>query len=98
MTPEQAEAGFVQLDLPDGGRVLVCFRGEVAANPDVEAAVVQMMLAATGSEADVLSALKDYAESSGFTAVPSRDQGYISIETPKRDMSAEGEDGQVYGG
>ena len=98
MTPEQAEAGFVQLDLPDGGRVLVCFRGEVAANPDVEAAVVKMMLAATGSEADVRAALADYAESSGFTVVPSRDQAYISIEAPKADMSAEGEDGQVYGG
>jgi hypothetical protein len=98
MTPEQAEAGFMELNLPDGGRVLVCFRGEVAANPDVEAAVVQMMLAATGSEADVRAALADYAESSGFTAVPSRDRAYITIETPKRDMSAEGEDGQVYGG
>lgn len=98
MTPEQAEAGFVQLDLPDGGRVLVCFRGEVAANPDIEAAVVQMMLAATGSEADVRAALEDYAESSGFTVVPSRDHAYISIESPTQSMNAEGEDGQVYGG
>jgi hypothetical protein len=98
MTPEQAEAGFVELHLPGGGRVLVCFRGEVAANPDVEAAVVQMMLAATGSEADVRSALADYAESSGLTAVRSRDHAYISIEAPKRDISAEGEDRQVYGG
>jgi hypothetical protein len=78
--------------------VLVCFRGEVAANPDVEAAVVQMMLAATGSEDDIRAALAHYAEASGFTAVPSHDQAYISIEAPKTDMSAEGEDGQVYGG
>jgi len=98
VTPDQAEAGFVELDLPDGGRVLVCFRGEVAANPDVEAAVVQMMLAGTGSEADVRAALADYAESSGFTAVPSRDNAYISIEAPNRDMSAQGRDGRVYGG
>jgi hypothetical protein len=98
MTPQQAEEGFMELDLPDGGRVLVCFGGELAANPDVEAAVIEMMLAATGGEDDVRAALADYAESSGFTAVPSRDRAVISIEAPKRDMSAEGKDGQVYGG
>lgn len=98
MTPQQAEDGFMELDLPDGGRVLVCFDGELAANPDVEAAVVQMMLAATGNEEDVRAALADYAESSGFIAVPLPDRSSIAIEQPKRDMSAEGEDGQVYGG
>ena len=80
MTPQQADDGFMELNLPDGGRVLVCFRDEVASNPDVEASVVQMMLAATGGEAEVRTALTDYAEASGLTAVLSRDGGALTVE------------------
>jgi hypothetical protein len=47
--------------------------------PDIEAAVVQMMLAATGSEDDVRSALADYAESSGLTAALSWDRGSLAV-------------------
>ena len=79
MTPQQADAGFMELDLPDGGRILVCFSEEVAANPEIEAAVVQMMLAATGDAAEVRAALTDYAEASGLTAVVSVDHGSFAV-------------------
>jgi hypothetical protein len=79
MTPQQADEGFMELNLPDGGRVLVCFSAELQANPDIEAAVVQMMLAATGSVDDVRSALADYAESSGLTAALSWDRGSLAV-------------------
>lgn len=78
MTPEQAGEGFVELDLPDGGRVLVRFADEVS-NPDIEASVVLMMLAATGSEAEVRAAIADYAESSGLTAWVSADRGSVTV-------------------
>jgi hypothetical protein len=78
MTPDQANDGFVELSLPDGGRVLVSFGGEVSSNPDLEAAVVTMMLAATGGE-EVRDALADYAEASGLTAVISRDGSIITM-------------------
>jgi hypothetical protein len=79
MTPEQADGGIVELDLPDGGRVLVCFGDEVASNSDVEASVVLMMLASTGSEADVRAALADYAEASGLTAEVSIRHGAVTV-------------------
>lgn len=79
MTPEQADEGFVELNLPDGGRVLVCFRDEVAANSEVEASVVLMMLAATGNEDDVRVALADYAEASGLTATVSADRDVLTV-------------------
>ena len=79
MTPQQADAGFMELDLPDGGQVLVSFGEEVSANPEIEAAVVRMMLAATGDAAEVRAALADYAEASGLTAVISRDHGSIAV-------------------
>lgn len=79
MTPQQAEDGYMELDLPDGGRVLVSFSEEVSANAEIEAAVVQMMLAATGDAADVRAALTDYAEASGLTAVVSVDHGSVAV-------------------
>lgn len=79
MTPQQADDGFVELDLPDGGRVLVSFGNEVSANPDIEAAVVRMMLAATGGEDEVRAAIADYAEASGLTAVLSTNQGSLAV-------------------
>jgi hypothetical protein len=79
MTPKQADGGFVELDLPDGGRVFVCFGDEVASNSDVEASVVLMMLAATGSEADVRAALADYAEASGLIAEVSINAGSVTV-------------------
>jgi hypothetical protein len=79
MTPQQADDGFMELDLPDGGRVLVRFGEDVAANPDIEAAVVRMMLAATGDASEVRAALTDYAEASGLTAVVSVDHGSFSV-------------------
>jgi hypothetical protein len=78
MTPEQAGDGFVELDLPDGGRVLVRFADEIL-SPDVEASVVLMMLAATGSEDDVRAAIADYAEASGLTARISADRGSLTV-------------------
>jgi hypothetical protein len=79
MTPQQAEDGFMELDLPDGGRVLVCFSDEVSTNPEIEAAVVRMMLAATGGEDEVRVALADYAETSGLTAVLSTNNGSLAV-------------------
>jgi hypothetical protein len=68
MTPQEADAGLVELVLPDGGQVLVGFGDGVAGNPDVEASVVQTLLDAAGTEGDVWSALSDYAQGSGLTA------------------------------
>ena len=79
MTPRQAAEGFIELDLPDGGRVLVWFGDEVASNPDIEASVVTMMLASTGDEDDVRAALADYAEASGLTAVITRDRNSLTV-------------------
>ena len=79
MTPKQALNGCVELDLPDGGRVLVSFGDEVATNAEVEASVVLMMLAATGSKDEVRAALADYADSSGLTAEVSADRGSMTI-------------------
>lgn len=79
MTPEQADDGVVELDLPDGGRVLVCFSDELASNSEIEANVVLMMLAATGNENDVREALSDYAQASGLTATVSADRGALTV-------------------
>lgn len=79
MTPQQADYGFMELDLPDGGRVLVCFRDEASADPDIEAAMVRMMLAATGDAEEVRAALADYAEASGLTVVLSTDHGSPAV-------------------
>lgn len=79
LTPEQADDGLVELDLPDGGRVLVCFSDEVATNSEIEASVVLMMLAATGNEDDVRAALADYAEASGLTATVTADAGAVTV-------------------
>ena len=79
MTPQQAAAGFMELDLPDGGRVLVSFSDEVASNPDIEASVVRMMLASTGGENDVRAALADYAEASGLIAVVTGEGGSLTV-------------------
>ena len=68
MTPQEADAGLVELVLPDGGRVLVDFGDGVAGDADVEASVVQTMLDAAGAEGDVWTALSDYANGSGLTA------------------------------
>jgi hypothetical protein len=68
MTPQEANAGLVELVLPDGGHVLVGFGDGVAGNPEVEASVVQTMLDAGGAEGDVWSALSSYAHGSGLTA------------------------------
>ena len=69
----------MELDLPDGGRVLVSFGEEVSANAEIEADVVRMMLAATGDAAEVRAALTDYAEASGLKAVVSVDHGSIAV-------------------
>ena len=79
MTPEQADEGFVEMDLPDGGRILVRFGDELASNSELEASVVLMMLAATGSEEDVRAALADYAEASGLTSRVSIDHGAVTV-------------------
>jgi hypothetical protein len=79
MTPEQAQDGLMERVLPDGGQVLVAFGKEIASNPDVEASVVQMMMAATGNEDDVRAALADYAEASGLTASVSTHRGSLTI-------------------
>jgi hypothetical protein len=76
MTPQQAEAGLVELVLPNGGHVLVDFAVEASINPALEASVVQLMLDATGNEEDVVAMVTDYAEASGFTAALSVDNGY----------------------
>jgi hypothetical protein len=79
MTPRQADDGLLELVLPDGGRVLVRFGDEVSTNPDIEATVVRMMLAATGSEHEVRAALADYAEASGLRAVIALDRGSMTV-------------------
>jgi hypothetical protein len=79
MTPQQARDGLVELVLPDGGQVLVAFGAEIVSNPDVEASVVQMMMAATGNEDDVRAALAAYAEASGFTASLSTYRGSLTV-------------------
>jgi hypothetical protein len=79
MTPQQAEDGCMELDLPDGGRVLVRFSEDLSANPEIEAEVVQMMLAATGNAAEVRAAIADYAAASGLTAVVSVDRGALAV-------------------
>jgi len=79
MTPQQAASGFMELDLPDGGRVLVSFSEEVSSNPDIEASVVRMMLASTGGEDDVRAAIADYAEASGLHAAVTGERGSLTI-------------------
>jgi len=79
MTPAQASGGFVELDLPDGGCVLVQFGDEAAGDSDVEAAVVLMMLQAAGGEADVRAALADYAVSSGLATAVTTDRGAVTV-------------------
>ncbi len=79
MTPAQADGGFVELDLPDGGCVLVCFGDAAAGNSEVEASVVLMMLGAAGDEAAVRAALADYAEASGLTTEVSTDRGAVTV-------------------
>lgn len=79
MTPQQAEAGLVELVLPDGGHVLVGFGEEALINPALEASVVQLMLDATGNEDEVVAAVADYAEASGFRADLTVDQGSLLV-------------------
>jgi hypothetical protein len=68
VTPEQASDGFVELILPEGGRVLVDIRNDVERTADLEADVVQLLFEADGSDDDVCSALRDLAHDSGLTA------------------------------
>ena len=79
MTPAQADGGFVELDLPDGGRVLVSFGDDLATDADVEASVVLMMLAVSGDATDVRAALADYAQASGWTARTSTAGGAVTV-------------------
>jgi len=62
MTPRQAIDGIVELGLPDGGRVLVSFGGEVSGDADLESGVLLAMLAAGDNEQDVCRAVTDHAE------------------------------------
>ena len=73
MTPQEADAGLVELTLPNGGRVLVGFGARAASNPDVEASVVRMMLDAIGTGDEVRQVLARYAKASGLTAKISTD-------------------------
>jgi len=71
MTPRQAIDGIVELGLPDGGRVLVSFGGEVSGDADLESGVLLAMLAAGDNEQDVCRAVTDHAEAMGLRAVVS---------------------------
>lgn len=68
MTPQEAARGIVELVLPAGGRVLVELPDTIAANPDVEAELVQVMLTADGSDGQVSAALANYADAAGLKA------------------------------
>ena len=68
MTPEEAERGCIEVMLPTGGCVQVGFGDDLSANPELEAAVVRMMLDAEGSDRDVCQAIVDYAGRSGLGA------------------------------
>ncbi|HEY6012588.1 MAG TPA: hypothetical protein VIU37_01225 [Candidatus Limnocylindrales bacterium] len=67
MTPQQADAGVIELVLPEGGHVLVDF-GNDGPRPDLEASVVEMMLTSGGTAENVCQTLSDYAEASGLSA------------------------------
>ena len=86
MTPQEADAGLVELVLPDGGHVLVGFGDSVAGDPDVEASVVQTMLEAAGNgHDDVWAALADYAESAGLSARYYLGTGSVIVEIDAQD-------------
>jgi hypothetical protein len=89
MTPRQAIDGIVELGLPDGGRVLVSFGGEVAGDPELENGVLLAMLAADDNEHDVCRAVTDHAEAMGLRAVVS-DGGHpvmVLVESTRSDDS-----------
>jgi hypothetical protein len=71
MTPAQADEGLLELGLPDGGCVLIAFVAEASGDPDLECSILQTMLAAGDTEADVRSALTAYAAEAGLPAVVS---------------------------
>jgi hypothetical protein len=79
VTPQQAEAGLVELVLPEGGHVLVGFGEGASGDPAHEASVVQLMLDATGGEDEVAVAIANYAETSGLVADLTVDAGSLVV-------------------
>ena len=68
VTPQQAADGLLEFVLPDGQRILVDLRGRAAGDPDIEAEVIQMLLDAEASDADIYGAVEEYAGASGMEA------------------------------
>jgi len=53
VTPTQAKEGVLELGLPNGESVLVTIADDVPGRPDVDAEVIEAMLAADEEETDV---------------------------------------------
>jgi hypothetical protein len=53
VTPTQAKEGVLELGLPNGESVLVTIAEDVPGRPDVDADVIEAMLAADEAETDV---------------------------------------------
>ena len=68
MTADEASQGTMECVLPEGGRVLVDVPDGVARDPEVEADLVQVMLDAGGSDAEVCEAIAHYADATGLSA------------------------------
>jgi hypothetical protein len=68
MTPQQAADGLIEVIPAEGGRVLVDFHDGAAGDPEIEAAIIQVMMNVEGGEGDICAAVQEYAEASGLTA------------------------------
>lgn len=63
-----AADALIRLALSNGGHVFACIDDHGTPDPSLEAAVMEMMVEAKGTEAEVCNALVEHATTSGFTA------------------------------
>ena len=67
MIPQVTASGIVEVLLPEGGRIVVELSDALARDPDIEADLIQLLLATEGSKEDVWLAITGYAEAGGLT-------------------------------
>jgi hypothetical protein len=90
VTPRQASDGVLELGLPNGGSVLVSIEEDVPGRPDVDAQVIEAMLAANDEEEDVCRIVSNAIAHLGLRAIVSRDRHPTTVVVAVSEEGARG--------